>query len=189
MRRSSLRTSRASAAPPRSVYRKIQIALSEARRSKADSLQALVTQIRQRGHLDFTCFKVIDGSVETVSCSEGAVFRTVKLCVDLGLIDDTDGRLTKHGMAAADPDKFDKVMRRLLTGALKRFGTPLDGIRGVISDLLANYEANVLPTWEAVYDRLGAPGGNAGRDTFRIYLSLLSACQGIDYSRKKIYLP
>lgn len=92
-------------------------------------------------------------------------------------------------MKAADSRHFDETMRKSLVDILKNFGTSLQEIKRVIGEVLTNCDPDALPTWDVIYDRLGSPRGKGGKDKFRTYLNLLSACKGINYSRRKIYLP
>jgi hypothetical protein len=178
--------------PPRSVYRKIQIILKEARKAKSESIEALIESVRSRGELDFTCCRANEeGVIGPVPCSLDSVARVVTVCRDLGLIQDSDGKpkLTADGLKAVDVKYFDGVMRRVLAKALKNFGTPVEAIRKAASDLLSQEGELVLPTWESLYDRLALTEDGRSRENFRIYLGLLAGCQGIDYSMKKTSLP
>lgn len=190
MGKGNRRRTETAVATPRSMYRKIQIVLAEARRDQCHSFEDLVEQIDRRGHLDFSRYQIgQDHSVDLVPCSKESIRRIVDLCDTLGLIDKTIGKLTQSGMRAADSRHFDETMRKSLVDTLERFGTSLQEVKKVISDLLTSCNAKVLPTWDVIYDRIGSPGGKGGKDKFRTYLSLLSACKGITYSRRKIYLP
>ncbi len=179
-----------SSAPPRSLYRKIQSVLDEARRGRSGSREGLINSIESRGYVDFTRYRVKpDRTVDVVPCSKEAIARAVDVCVSLSLLDGLTGKLTREGMKASDPSEFDIAMRHALTSGFSVLGAPLSDIRKTITDLLTKYDNATLPTWEAIYDRLAISTGAAHREKFRTYLTLLSLCHGISFSRKKIYLP
>ena len=179
-----------SSAPPRSLYRKIQSVLDEARRGQSGSREGLIDSIESRGYVDFTRYRVkADRTVDVVPCSKEAIARAVDTCVSLGLLDGSTGKPTREGAKASDPSEFEGVMRHALTSGFVVLGAPLSNIRKATADLLTKYDHETLPTWDAIYDRLGVSGGGPHKETFRSYLTLLSLCHGISFSRKKIYLP
>jgi len=176
--------------PPRSLYRKIQSVIEEARRGRVTSKEDLIEKIESRGYVDFTRYRLGPGrAVEVVPCSREAVSRVVDTCVSLGMIDDATGKLTRDGVKASDPSEFEGIMRRLVAQGLSLLDAPLPNISRAITQLLTGYSHETLPTWDAIYERLGISGRRFHKETFRSYLTLLSLCHGISFSRKKIYLP
>jgi hypothetical protein len=105
------------------------------------------------------------------------------------MIDDATGKLTRDGVKASDPSEFEGIMRRLVAQGLSLLDAPLPNISRAITQLLTGYSHETLPTWDAIYERLGISGRRFHKETFRSYLTLLSLCHGISFSRKKIYLP
>jgi hypothetical protein len=89
-------------------------------------------------------------------------------------------------MTAAEAPHYDRTLRKTLIGALRDSGAPLDTVKSLISQILAECRVDLLPTWDAVWERLDS---RIDRDTFRTYLGLLGTCGGIAYTRRKIYLP
>jgi len=164
--------------------------LAEVRKRPGRSRAALVKQIAASGHLDFTRFKAGSGrSVEVVTCSDDSIGAVIDICENLKLVDSSSGELSAAGLRAAEPQNFDDVLRRSIGLALDSFGTPLSEIRKVIVDMLSECKRDTLPTCDTIYDRMGRPEGTRGLHFFRTHLSLLSACDGIAYTRKKLYLP
>lgn len=177
-------------APPRSIYRKIQVVLKESRRRKLASRKTLVDRISVAGHTDFTYYDTsVPGQSQLKDCDHPPIERIVMLCAELELIDADTGRLTTKGMRATDEKDFDRVLSQCVEKALKRLGASVDDLRDVASDLLSRDRLVDLPTWDTIYDRLDLDGGSAVRQKFRIYLGLLSASGGIQFTRKKLYLP
>jgi hypothetical protein len=190
MARNPKPTKSGTGAPPRSLYRKIQIVLAEAQRGRANSPGQLIEQIEHRGHMDFTRYRPSStGRVQVVPCSQESIRRVVELCIELGLVKQSCDSLTAIGKRAVSPSSFDQVLRGVLADALETIGTPLKQIDRVIKELLSQYNEAELPTWESIYVHMTAASDNRHKEKFRSYMSLLSACDGIAYSRKKIYLP
>jgi hypothetical protein len=170
---------------PRSLYRKIQRVLSEARKGKARSLDDLRSQIDKAGHLDFTRYAVLKGKTTVVPCSVDTIGRVVDMCVTLKLL--TDGAaLTQRGATAARTERFDEAMRLALESRLGEIGAPLATVRTVVRNMLSSGNHDSLPTWDQILRRLdNAPR----RQEFKNLLGLLAACGGIATCRRKIYLP
>lgn len=176
-------------APPRSVYRKVQVVLKEARRRKSASVDDLVGAIDKRGHLDFTYYSTESGPAKVIPCERRAIRRIVNMCAFLRFIDESSAQLTREGLRACNPERFDEMMVRAIRRGMRQLGTSVDEVKRVVQDLLVNFDGESLPTWDAIYDRLGCAQDGRAKKRFRTYLSLLSVCNGIRYSRKKIYLP
>jgi hypothetical protein len=180
----------AAGAPPRSLYRKIQIVLAEVRKGRNRSGDDLTDQILGRGHLDFTRYQTTqEHATELVPCSRESILRVIETCEKLKLVDSVTFKLTPLGLRAADPRLFDEVLRRSVPAVLNQLGIPMSEIRLTIRDMLAKSNPHSLPTAEAIYERLVSDGNVRSREEFKSYLSLLGACNGIAFSRKKIYLP
>jgi len=183
------RSRQPSGPPPRSLYRKIQLVLSEAQRRRTSSVPALIEQIQRRGHVDFTRYRVRPGgTVQVVPCSSDSITRVVEICIDLGLLDQSSAP-TGRGKQAVASKHFDPVLRNALEHGLDRLGMPLNAIHAASEQLLRNASTGNVPTWDAIYEHLGGNNNGRIRDRFRCYLALLSVCSGIKFSRKKIYLP
>lgn len=173
--------------PGRSLYRKIRVVIEEARRGKCSSVDDLVDSIIKKAPLDFTYYRVDNqGRVTVVPCTVQSVRRVSSICLDLGLIESESGRLTETGMKAVNSKYFDRVLRQRITGSLAKRGVPVDQINKVIREILETATTEMIPTWDKIRERLSSP---PQKKTFRSYLTLLSECEGIGYSRKKIYLP
>jgi len=177
--------------PPRSLYRKVQLVIDEARKEETNSLEDLVEHISKRGHLDFTYFKVSSvGPAKLAPSRLESIRKVVNMCVTLGLVDGENGRLTSRGLKAADSlDQFNYELRKSINSKLKQMDAPFDEIQKSIIDLLINHKGKVLPTWDIIYQKLEISSEQCRKKDFNTYLNLLSACNGINYSRKKIYLP
>src|SRR5688572_12328477 len=125
-------------APPRSLYRKIQIVLAEVRRNKHKSEDDLISQIFAKGHLDFTRYKT-EPAQETilVPCSVDSVRKVISVCVSLRLVDSPKIELTTSGLRAVDSNRYDEVIRRSVPLALKSLGTSIEQVKEAISQLLS----------------------------------------------------
>ena len=69
-------------------------------------------------------------------CSENAVRNTMNLAVELGLLDAESGALTAAGKEAADPARFDTVIRRRLRSYLNQKGCSIDTLGTACVQLL-----------------------------------------------------
>lgn len=172
--------------PPRSLYRKIQRVLAEARKGQAGGIAALVAQIDRAGHLDFTRFDTSQDKVRVVPCSIQSIQRVVAVCQSLRLLTQA-GSLTKSGSVAADPARFDAAIRPCIEVRLQEIGAPLARVRKVAAEVLTKSTAAELPTWDGILKRLA--NDVTSPKEFKDLLSLLAACGGIATSRRKIYLP
>jgi hypothetical protein len=178
-------------APPRSLYRKIQRVLEEARKEKAESKEDLVELISKRGHLDFTYLKSSPGGgAKPAACKLESIRHIIEMCALFGLMDQEEFRLTPRGLRALEsPTQFDRELRHALLKRLEQIGAPMALIHDTITRLLLDRRGNILPTWDAIYGQLNLSPEKCAKHEFHQYLSLLSACKGISSSRKKIYLP
>lgn len=179
--------------PPRSLYRKIQIVLAEARASETESIDALIQKIEGRGHLDFTRYEVgKDQKVRVVGCSHGTIEHAIDICAYLELLElrGTGStklvKLTPMGRRATDPKYFNQVVRQAITDALSRSGVSVQRIRQAIGEIFSQCQTDMLPTWDNICRTIGT---SIRPKDFHEYLTLLGAVQGIAYTRKKIYLP
>lgn len=181
----------ATAAPPRSLYRKIILAIDEARKEEADNIYDLVENVSKRGHLDFTYFKSsAHGKARPTPCKSESVKRVINMSVKLGLIDNRTAKLTPRGLQAANsPERFEPILRESVIEMLSGMNTPIYEIQKVITEVLSKPEKGILPTWDVICDQLDIAMDRRGKEAFHRCLSLLSVCKGIKYSRKKIYLP
>jgi hypothetical protein len=169
--------------PPRSLYRKIQRVISEARKGKARSIEQLIVNIDKAGHLDFTRYGQVDGRPAVLPCSAETIARVVNLCIALKLLTEA-GALTQQGTIAAQPDQFNAALRPAIESRLAILGAPMSRVRQIAADILAAARHDVLPTWDEMFQRLDS---NVKRLEFKDLLGLLAACGGIKFSRKKIY--
>ncbi len=179
--------------PPRSIYRKIRCVLEEARKRKSDSLEELAEKVFKGGYLDFTYYKPVPrGKAKLSPCKLESIERTVNICAEIGLIKinkDETCELTTRGLRATDPSHFDQALREGLNERLKILEIALTLILEAIMHILIETKWKTVPTWDVIYEEIKPPADKLKRDEFRVYLSLLSACQGIGFCRKKIYLP
>lgn len=171
--------------PPRSLYRKIQRLLVEARKGKPSSREQLLRAIDRAGHLDFTRYASIDGVKAVVPCSRASIERVLDLCVVLGFMGD-DGGLGRSGASAADPERFNNALRSAVEKRLSEIGAPVAKVRDTARRVLAQASGDVLPTIDALSEVLTEP---AKRREFCELIGLLAAAGGISFSRRKIYLP
>jgi len=122
-------------------------------------------------------------------CSENAVRNTMNLAVELGLLDAELGALTAAGKEAADPARFDAVIRRRLRSYFNQMGCSVDALGTASLQLLQGKEV-VLPTADELYEAVCAEQNMDLSETkFRVLLRLLSASGGIRASRREVFLP
>lgn len=163
--------------------------LGEIRKGRNRSVDDLIDQILVHGHLDFTRYQPAEGdSTNLVPCSRESVLRVIETVETLKLFDSSTMKLTPLGLRGADPRYFDDVIVKSIPNGLNKLGTSMKAIRAVIGEILGAANSTTLPTAEAIFDRLMISANAKSRDQFKSYLSLLGACKGIHFSRKKIYL-
>lgn len=176
--------------PTRSLYRKIEIVLSEARKGVARSKDDLIDIIRASDHMDFYFYKTDEeGHTSTIECSRECVGNVISLCINLKLLEIDTMRPTPAGRKATDPERFAEIIGQRIKERLKELGMSIDAIHDTILKILKQGEGKVLPTADSVFATLGIGKTKKEEDEFRTYLGLLSACGAIKYSRKKLYLP
>jgi hypothetical protein len=122
-------------------------------------------------------------------CSESAVEKTFELAVDLGLLDRESGAPTATGKEAADPGRYNVILRRQVSAYLKRLGCPIDEIERT-SLRLIRATKTTLPTVDTLFEVICR--GNeieVSEKRFGVLLRLLAACGGIQIVRRYIFLP
>lgn len=175
--------------PPRSLYRKIGIVLSHAKRSRVSSVDALAVEILAEGQQDFTYFaRGARGKIEVKACAGPVVRRVVDMAIEMGLLG-PNGVLTDEGRAAAqNDDQFDKAVRQGVAKMLQECGLSLKRIRLESGEMLKAYPQSELPTNRGLYAKVAAAGGSCSVDTFSRLMTLLEHANGLKTSRKKLLL-
>lgn len=122
-------------------------------------------------------------------CSEGAVHKAFDFAVDLGLLDPESGALTGAGKEAADPERYDVVMRRQVSACLKQSNCPVDEIERTSLKLIRATKTT-LPTVETLFEAIcEGKGIELTEHRFGILLRLLAGSGGIQVIRRHIFLP
>lgn len=171
--------------PPRSLYRKIQLVLAEARRGEVNSIDELGERVYSRGHFDFTYF--VTGA-KVVPSKAKSIKRIVRICQRLGFIKMSTGEVTTSGLKATSPDEYDRELRNAIKRVLKELGAPIEDIRKGILDVLIRHKGKKVPSWDVIYNELDLSKNGLARVDFHMYLNLLAAANGIGYCQRKIYL-
>ena len=171
----------------RSLYRKMQVVLDEARSGGHRSLDGLIDGLLAKGPLNFE-YRGRDpaSGQKRLRCSRNSVTRAIPLCCDMGLVNGETDRLTRSGMVAVDRGRFDDVVAARVADRLDELGVSVKKMEAVITDKLLRASRPILPTSDALYDALGRLLREC---EFRTYLNLLGRCGGIRTSQSRIYLP
>lgn len=172
----------------RSLYRKLQIVVEEIGKGKISSLEDLIKAVQ--GHICFTYYIKED---EPKECNKRTIKKVLSLAIQLGLIDENSWQITeKAGARAVNRDQFSSVLRQRIRAVLRSKGLPFETLLEVIKKILDDAESGLVPSWDAIYDRIVEMSGEEttiDRKEFHTFLTLLSLADGIGYSQKRIYLP
>ena len=167
-------------------YSRIQIMLELAGARKSRSSEEFIQGIVRKSPPNFVYHRW-DPDKEEISakCSESVARRTFELACELGLMDRESGALTKDGKVAADPTRFDLILRRKLSSYLQEQGCSVKNLEAASMNMLQSNPV-VLPAADELYL---AEGGDLPLYKFRTLLRLLASCGGIAISRRHIFLP
>lgn len=179
--------------PDRSLYRKLQIVVEEAGKGKISRPEDLVETLFKSKPICFTYYKAGDGQpAKPVSCNREIFEHVVNLAIQLGLIDEHTGQVTKAGIKALNRDQFSAVLKQRIKVFLNSNGLPFESLLEVIQKILVDSKLGIISSWDNIYNRLIGQYGEKitlERKNFHILLTLLSNADGIVFSQKRIYLP
>ncbi len=174
--------------PERSLYRKIQVILDEARKMDHSSTESLVKNILRMGYLNFTYFEVEkSGKAVPRTVKKETVKKVIETCIHLDLLTSGTAELTKVGHRAVERDLFNNTLRNQLKKAFRSMGCPVELIFDKSAAILSNRGEMSVSTWETIFRDLSLDSSNKKR--FHEYLNLFALCGGIEYSQKRIFLP
>jgi hypothetical protein len=167
----------------RTIHRKLQVILDVAQRRKYQSLLELRTALEDEPPISFMYRKAKDHKLH---CSTRSILRTLRVAINLGLLERESGKLTDTGVRATDPQKFDRVIGKQAADYLEHAGTPLSKITTAINRRLLRADPPITPTavniWSALDEPMAFP-------TFALYLRLIGFCGVLATSQAKIFLP
>ena len=171
-------------------YRRLQVLLELSAVHKPRSAALLIDHIAEKSPPNFVYHRWNPDKRDIVGrCSVAAIKKTFGIASELGLVDSSTGILTKIGKEAADPARFERLLRQQLTLLLGRLGCTVSSIVEMSRQLLHSRKIT-LPTADELYARLfTAKENNLPAGKFRTLLRLLAACGGIATSRRQVFLP
>lgn len=170
------------------TYDRIRLILEQAaRRSTWQSPSALATELRQR---KLSAFRMRgDGSTIDHYMREDSVQGLVRLCIDMGLINQSaQGVLTlsaRSTTALNSEDAFARQIRSSVLSLLENHFLPLEAIRAII----AGIELPDVPDANTIYDRAQSrtPKSDLSADLLRRVLFLLYHAEGLNREIKVYY--
>lgn len=171
-------------------YRRLQVLLELSASIKPKVAEILLDKIKKKSPPNFVYHRWDPDNEEMVSrFSEPAIEKTLNLAVELGLLNPKIASLTKTGEEAADPSRFDRVLRRQLRSCFERLGCSVAVLEETCRKFL--HRRNItLPTTNQLYQELFlAKGLDTPAYKFRRLIRLLAHCGGIRNSRRQIFLP
>lgn len=121
--------------------------------------------------------------------SASAANNTHALAVELGLLDGDSDQLTKAGTEAADPGRFDAVVRMQIVRCLEAHGCPIASVNQASVRLLRRRDV-LVPTADALFEQcVELSRSDLGPEQFKRLLRLLALCGGLRICRQHIFLP
>jgi hypothetical protein len=171
-------------------YRRLQVLLELSASIKPKAAESFVDNIKKKSPPNYVYHRWDPEKEELVArCSKAAIEKTLSLGVELGLLREKTGMLTKAGEEAADLSRFDIVLRRQLRLCFERLGCSAALLEETCGRFLRRRNIT-LPTADELYNELFL---EKGLDTpaykFRRFIRLLAYCGGIRNSRRQIFLP
>jgi len=169
-----------------STYYKIRAVL-EAASGHSGDINALAEELHGNSS-SFVYFKRDeDGAVGEHPCAQSTIRRTIRFCIELGLLESEERCvLTEEGRNAREEDRFDLQLQQAVLGYLSGHQLDWETIQEALRD------RSSLPHASALYQRLAPQELSEGR--FRTCFFLLSEC-GADSGQnivspfqKKLYL-
>lgn len=171
--------------PTRSLYRKIYLVLIETRKGRFRTIESLIKYFTTSMPNDFTRYK----ESKPVALSQKTIEAVVLLTEELGFINTNSMILTQAGEKATNSNQFPFALRKALINCLEKIDIPIKRIKDGLIEIYSDIENNQVPTWDIIYSKLGSEDTKILKKKFQTYMSLLSMCEGINFTRKKIYLP
>ena len=171
----------------RSIYRKVQVILEYCQPKKHKSIDELVDLIVGRAPASFVYHRIDPESDEIGAfASFRSIMHAVKITIELGLIHDNSGHLTKLGVSATDPGRFSRIIGNQTVELLKQKGVPLERIESTISSKLLHNKPPLSPTVDKIWLELNP---EIRLKDFASFMNILGSSGILNVERKKIYLP
>src|SRR3990172_11318789 len=179
--------------PDRSLYRKLQIVIEEAGKGRISRPEGLVETLIKSNPICFTYYRVEgDHPAKPVPCNRETYKHAVTLAIQLGLIDEHTGQVTKAGIKEINRDQFSAILRQRIKVVLNSKGFSFESLLEVIQGILSNTKSGTISSWDNIYDQLSKLYGEKmaiDRKDFHTFLTLIRHADGIAVSQKRIYLP
>jgi hypothetical protein len=171
----------------RSIFRKVQVILEYCQPNKHKSIEELVDLIERRAPASFVYhrFDVESEEVKTMA-SHNSIMHAIELAVELGLISETSGHLTKLGVSATDPRRFSRIIGNQTVELLKNKGLPLEKIEQTIFEKFLRSRPPLPPTVKRIWEALTT---EVKIKDFASYLNILGITEILSVVQKRIYLP
>ncbi len=171
----------------RSVFRKVQIILEYCQPNKHKSIDDLVDLIAGRAPASFVYYRSDTESEEIRAiASYKSIMHAIELAIELGLIHENSGHLTKLGVSATDPRRFSRIIGNQTVELLEHKGLSLEKIESTISDKLLHNKPPLPPTVKRIWEALAT---EVKIKDFASYLNILGITGILSVEQKKIYLP
>ena len=173
----------------RSLYCKIQVVLDYAKQGNHTNLATLVNIIHTHVPVNFVHYWR-DRTTDKVKykCSEDSIEETVDLCVDLGLLNKDNLKMSKRGLNATDPRRYALILGASAEELLAKYGITLSMIYSSIMTLLHGEHATP-PTVDEIWHHLNPAENRIKFNKFRQLMGLFGYCGVLRMLQKRIYLP
>ena len=171
-------------------YKRIQVMLElSAVRKPADAEQFL-NSLKNNTPTNFV-YRRWDPEKETYRDipSFNAIKNTFFLAVDIGLLDRKSAKLTSKGKTAADVIRYPQILEKQIENYFQDNGFSIQDLEQASRTLLRR-DKITLPTADELYLELFFDDEpNISLPRFRTVLRLLALCDGIQISRRHLYIP
>lgn len=171
----------------RSVFRKVQIILEYCQPNRHKSIDELVDLIVRRSPASFVYYRS-DAESEEIRAiaSPKSIMHAIELAIELGLINENSGHLTKLGVSATDPRRFSRIVGNQTVELLKNKGLPLEKIEQTIFEKFLQSRPPLPPTMKRIWEALAT---EVKIRDFASYLNILGLTGILSVEQKRIYLP
>lgn len=171
----------------RSIFRKVQVILEYCQPNKHKSIDELVDLIERKAPASFVYYRSDAESDEIKTfASYNSIKHAVSLSIELGLIHQASGQLTKLGVSATDPRRFSRIIGNQTLELLKHKELPLEKIESTIVEKLLQNKPPLSPTVKKIWEELSP---EVKLKDFASYLNILGLTEILTVEQKKIYFP
>jgi hypothetical protein len=162
----------------------MQAVLDVAQRETAKDLGELFDKVLSSNLINFLYRRTNKITEEVIAeQSQPSIRKAMRFCIRLGLID-TAGKITQKGVKALSSTRFDSIVASQIVEFLSKEGLTIQKIDQHILNMFQRSPV-VLPTAKSIWEACAC---SFSPDLFSQLLTLLSHCDRIYASRRKIYL-